>query len=71
MDKHLIDNMLQNFQEIKVNMSLKIHMMHSYLDFIQENMGAVSDEYNERFYEDVATIKERFKGKGSVNVLAD
>ena len=41
--KHLIDNMLQNFQEMKV----KIHMMHSHLDFFPENMGAVSDEHGE------------------------
>ena len=47
--KHLIDNIMQNFQEIKVNMSLKIHMMHSHLDFFPENMEAVSDEHGKRF----------------------
>ena len=39
--------MLQNFQEMKVNKSLKIHMMLSHLDFFPENMGAVSDEQTE------------------------
>ena len=68
-DKHLIDNMLQNFQEMKVNMSLKIHMMHSHLDFFPENMGAVSDEHGERFHQDVAIIEKRFKGKWSENAL--
>ena len=28
--KHLIDNMLQNFQEMEVNMSLKIHMINGF-----------------------------------------
>ena len=49
---------LRNFQEMKVNMSLKIHMMHSHLDFSLENMGAVSDEHCERFHQDIAAIKE-------------
>ena len=69
--KALIDNMLQNFQEMKVNMSLKIHMIHSHLNFIPENMGAVSDEHGKRFHQDIATIEKRFKGKWSENALAD
>lgn len=69
--KYLIDTMLENFQEMKVNMSLKIHMMHSHLDFFPENMGAVSDEHGERFHQDIATIEKRYKGKWSVNALAD
>ena len=48
--KHLTDNMLRNFLEIEVNMSLKIHIMHSHLDFFPENMGAVSDKHGERFH---------------------
>ena len=54
-----------------MNMSLKIYMMHSHLDFFSENMGAVSDEYGERFHQDIAAIDKRFKGKWSENVLAD
>ena len=63
--------MLQNFQEMKVNMSLKIHMMHSHLDFFPENMGVVSDKHGERFHQDIATIEKRFKGKWNENALAD
>ena len=63
--------MLQNFHEMKVNMSLKIHIMHSHLDFFPENMGAVSDEHCEWFHQDIATIQKRFKGKWSENALVD
>ena len=55
---------------MKVNMSLKIHMMHSHLDFFPEIMGAVSDEHGERFHQDIATIEKRFKGKWSEKALA-
>ena len=46
-------------------------MMHSHFDFFSENMGAVSDKNGERFYQDIATIAKRFKGKWSENALAD
>ena len=63
--------MLQNFQGMKVNMSLKIHNLHSHLDFFPENLGAVSDEHEERFHQDIAKIEKRYQGKWSVNALAD
>ena len=63
--------MLQNFKEMKVNMSLKTQMMHSHLDFFPENMGALSDEHCERFREDIAIIEKSFKGKWGENALVD
>ena len=63
--------MLQNFQEMKVNMSLKIHMMHFHLDFYPENIEAVSDEHGERFHQDIGTIEKRFKSEWSENALAE
>ena len=36
---------LQNFHEMKMNMSLKFHILHSHLDFFSEYLGAVSDEH--------------------------
>ena len=56
--KHLVNIMLQNFQEMKVNMSLKIHIVHSHLNFSPENLGAVSDEHGERFHKDIAEIEK-------------
>ena len=63
--------MLQNFQEMKVNMSLRMHLFHSHLDFFLENLGAVSDEHGKRFHQDIAEIEQRYEGKWSVNALAD
>ena len=61
--------MLQNFREMEVNMSLKIHIPHSHLDFFPENLGAVSDEHGERFHQDIAEIEKRYQSKWSVIVL--
>lgn len=39
-----------------LNMSLKIHFLHSHLDFFPENLGDVSDEHGERFHQEIKTI---------------
>ena len=61
--KHLVNTMLQNFQEMKVNMLLKIHILHSHLDSFSENLGAFSDEHGGRFHKDIAEIEKRYQGK--------
>lgn len=38
-------------------MSLKICYLHSYLIFSPNNLGAVSDEYGERFLQDLSTLE--------------
>ena len=65
--KAFMNNFFVNTKSRK--MSLKIQMMHSHLDFCPENMGAVSDENGERFHQDFAAIRNRFKGKWSRNAL--
>jgi len=44
-------------------MSLKIHFLHSHLDFFPENCGAVNDEQGERFHEDISSTEKRYKEK--------
>ena len=63
--------MLQNYQEMKVNMALKIHILQFHLDFFPENLGAVSNEHGEKFHQSIAEIEKRYLGKWSVNALVD
>jgi hypothetical protein len=44
-------------------MSLKLHVLHSNLDFFPDNVQAVSDEHGERFCQDVSQIEKRYDGK--------
>ncbi|UYV78677.1 hypothetical protein LAZ67_16002346 [Cordylochernes scorpioides] len=44
------------------NMSLKIHFLHSHLDFFPDNLGAVSDEHGERFHQDISSMEKRYQG---------
>ena len=56
-------NLLHNHHKMGYMMSLKVHLLYSHLLFFHENLGAVLDEHDERFYQDIAVIETRFKGK--------
>ncbi|KAJ8685653.1 hypothetical protein QAD02_021446 [Eretmocerus hayati] len=59
----LVRDMLQNFQQMKGNQSLEIHMLDSHLVFFPDNLGAVSDEHGERFHQEIATLENRYNSK--------
>lgn len=67
----LVDKLLKAYKTMKCNMSLKIHFLHSHLDFFPENLGAVSDEHGERFHQDIATMEKRYQGNWNPSMLAD
>jgi hypothetical protein len=52
-------------------MSLKVHFLGSHLDVFPENLGAVSDEHEERFHQDISNIEKRYQGKWSLSMPAD
>ncbi|UYV63953.1 hypothetical protein LAZ67_2006122 [Cordylochernes scorpioides] len=53
----------QEKKALGCNMSLKIHFLHSHLDFFPDNLGAVSDEHGERFHQDISGMEKRYQGK--------
>ena len=67
----LVQTMLDAFQHMKCNMSLKVHFLHSHLDFFPPNLGDVSDEHGERFHQDIATMEKRYQGRWTPVMLAD
>ncbi|GFU71990.1 uncharacterized protein TNCV_2999731 [Trichonephila clavipes] len=53
-------------------MSLKkSHVLHSHLDFLPKNCGAVSDERGERLYQDIVAMEQRYQGRWDEAMLAD
>ena len=69
--KELENNSLQSYQKLGCNMSLKIHFLHSHLDFFPENCGAVSDEHGECFQQDISSMEKRYQGKWNCAMLTD
>ena len=66
-----VTKMLEAYKEMGARMSLKMHFLHSHLDFFPENNGDVSDEHGERFHQDIKILEERYQGKASPAMMAD
>jgi hypothetical protein len=69
--QEIVKRLLQSYEAMGCNMSLKIHFLHPHLDFFPQNLGAVSDEHGERFHQDISVMEKRYQGKWSVNMLSD
>lgn len=69
--EELVDNMLKAYQQMGCRMSLKMHFLHSHLDFFPSNMGAISDEHGERFHQDIAVMESRYQGRFNENMMGD
>ena len=52
-------------------MSLKMHFLHSTLDFFPSNLGEVSDEQGEKFHQDISVIEEQYQGRYDANMMED
>ena len=63
--------MLEAYKEMGARMSLKMHFLHSHLDFFPKNNGDVSDEHGERFHQDIKILEERYQGKASPAMMVD
>ena len=58
----LVESLLQAFQMLGCNMSVKVHFLHSHVDYFADNLGAVSKEKRERFHQDIKTMEKRYQG---------
>jgi hypothetical protein len=47
--KEFIEDMLPLYHKLGYNMSLKVHMLHSELDFFPNNCSIISDDNTEQF----------------------
>ena len=67
----LMGYLLQAFQVLGCNMSVKVHFLHSYVDYFPDNLDAVSEEPGERFHQDIKTMEKRYQGYWSESMMAD
>lgn len=66
-----VKELLDAYEALGARMSLKIHFLHSHLNFFPENLGAVSDEHGERFHQDINTMEKNYQGKWDPRMMAD
>ena len=62
--REIVGELLQSYQDMGCNMTLKIHFLDSHLDFFSDNLDAVSDEHEERFHRDISALEKRYQGRG-------
>ena len=66
-----VEDLLDAYKEMRCRLSLKMHFLHSHLDFFQENLGAVSDEQGERFHQDIQSMEARYQGFWNEGMMGD
>ncbi|KAK4872941.1 hypothetical protein RN001_014970 [Aquatica leii] len=59
-----VEELLLAYKDIGCNMSLKVHFLHSHLDFFPENLGAVSDEHGNGSIKTSLSWRRNFQGSG-------
>ena len=69
--KTMVKRMLQSFMKLGCNMSVKLHFLHSHVDFFPANLGDVSEEQGERFHQDIKDMEKRYQGRWNANMMAD
>jgi len=69
--RELVQNMVDSYEQLGCNMSLKMHLLFSHLYLFPLNCGGVSDEHGERFHQDISAMEHRYKGKCSAAILGD
>jgi len=68
--KRIVCKMLTKFKDLGCSMRLKVHVLASHLDYYPENLGAVSEEQGERFYQDIKEMERRYQVRWNVNMKA-
>lgn len=68
--KRSVEDIMESFEILGCNMSLKLHMLHSHCDvFI--NCVKVNDQHGERFHQDILPLEKRYKAKWTENMMGD
>ena len=69
--KIIVENMLACFEALGYRMSLKVHFLHSHLDYFPQNLDDMSEEHGERFHQDIKSMETRYQGQWDVSMMAD
>ncbi|CAJ0962494.1 unnamed protein product [Ranitomeya imitator] len=51
--EEIVEEQLMSLRNLGCRMSIKIHYLHSHLDFFPENLGDVSEKQGEHFHQDI------------------
>ena len=67
----LVSNLIKSYEKLGCRMSLKLHFLHSHLDFFRDNLGNVSEEHGEKFHQDIQVMEKRYQGRWGEAMMGD
>ena len=67
----IVDSILKAYVQLGARMSLKMHFLHSHLDFFPSNLSEVSNEQGKRFHQDICVIEGRYQSRYNANMMGD
>ena len=67
----MVANLIESYEKLGCRMSLKLHFLHSHLNFFRGNLGNVSEEHGERFHQDIQVMEKRYQGRGNEALMGD
>lgn len=67
----IVEKMLQNFQKLGANMSVKLHYLHSHLDKFPDNLGDYSEKQGDRSHQDIKIMEKRYQGRWDRHMMAE
>jgi len=57
--RELVQDLMDSYEQLGCNISLKMHFLFSHLNFFPLNCGDVSDKHGERFHQDISVMEHR------------
>ena len=69
--KGLVENFVTIYQAVGCRMSIKLHFVHSHLDFLRTNFRTASEEHGERFHKDIQVMEKRYQGRWDEAMMGD
>ena len=69
--KEIVKTLIDNFHKLGCNMNVKVHFLHSNLEYFPENLRALSEKQGERFHQDIKIMEKRYQGRWNINMIAD
>ena len=67
----LVSNLIKSYEKLGCRMSLKLHFLHSHLDFFRDSFGNISEEHGERFHQDIQVMEKRYQGRWDEAMIGD
>ena len=64
-------NLIESYEKLGCRTSLKLHFLHSHLDFFRDNLGNISEEYGERFHQYIQAIENCYQGRWNEAMMED